>query len=229
MNDLTIIVCSYNTPIVMETCLKSWKALYGNVNNWLISENSTDDDTASMLDKYHIPYFRNPGMSHPSGVDFLIRKCPTRFALLIDSDIIFLKRIDSLWEKIQTQNPVLAGEQCGDRGGKKLYPRIHPWFCFLGTDVITFNKFHMSSDTDLNIGKNPMVDRLYDVGSKLFEEVAGANLPILDTKSTMNEFFYHYEGMSWRKYIPGYVEWGLAVEREYQKEIEKFKHVSLGE
>lgn len=229
MNDLSIIVCSYNTPIVMETCLKSWKAIYGNINNWLISENSTNNDTALILDRYNIPYFRNPRMSHPDGVDFLIRKCPTKFALLVDSDIIFLKPIDVLLEGIKSHNPVLAGEWCGDRGGKKLYPRIHPWFCFMRTDVIVSNNFYMGSDKDLNVGKNPIVDQLYDVGSKLFEEVSGAGLKILDTKLSMNEYFYHYEGMSWRKNVPGYVEWGLAVEREYQKEVEKFKHIFLGE
>jgi glycosyltransferase involved in cell wall biosynthesis len=230
MNTLSVLVCSYNTPFVLETCLKSWKKYHPNSTvEWLISENSTNNETTQLLNNYSIPCFRNHGMSHAMGVDFLIKQCKTDYALLIDSDVIFHKNIESLWNKIKDIDFVIAGERCGDRGGKLLYPRIHPWFCFLNVKIIKGRGFELGDDDFLNKGKSPG-DRLYDVGSKIYDDVIKAGLNIIDMEKDMDSYYYHYEGMSWRKNQNKDIklrEWGLAVDRSYQKEIELHKDIIL--
>lgn len=227
MIPISILVCSYNTPKVLKTCLKSWKRY--NIEHdcqWLISENSTNNETSEMLDKYSIPYFRNIGMRHADGVDFLIRQCKTEYALLIDSDVVFRKNIQPLWDMIKDIKFIIAGERCGDRGGKLLYPRINPWFCFLNTKIIQEKNFQFGDDTILNVGKKP-TERIWDVGSKLYDEAIKNHFPILDMEKDMESFYYHYEGMSWRKQDPVYSQVGLAVEHAYQKEIENHSHIDL--
>jgi len=116
----------------------------------------------------------------------------------------------------------MAGEWCGDRGGKKLFPRLNPWFCFLNIEVLKQYNFEFGDDT-----LPPVDGRIYDVGCKLYESVKDKGLKILDTERDMDSFFYHYEGMSWRKDDPDYREWGLKVEAEYKKEIEAHRNVDL--
>lgn len=226
-NNLSILMCSYNTPSVTLTCLKS--LIYNHTDckfNLLISENSTDNETEELLNKNNVPYFRNKGMKHCQGVDFLIRKCKTDYALLIDSDIIFHKNILPLWDTIKNIDFALAGERCGDRGGKLLYPRIHPWFCFLNIKHLKEHNLSFGDDESLNVGKD---ERLWDVGSTIYNNALKAKLNIIDMEKDMESYFYHYEGMSWRKNVTQFREWGLAVEQAYQKEIIKYQDISMEE
>jgi glycosyltransferase involved in cell wall biosynthesis len=226
MPNLSILVCSYNTPEVLKTCLKSWKRYNtGHDNEWLISENSTNEETVEMLNWYSIPYFRNAGMRHADGVDFLIRQCKTDYALLIDSDVIFRKDILPIWNTIKDIDFVIAGEWCGDRGGKLLYPRINPWFCFLNVKAIKEHDWKFGDDL-MNEGK-PKGERLWDVGSLLYDSVIKAELKVVDMEKDMDAFYYHYEGMSWRKNNPDYRPLGLEVEKKYQFEIDAHVHIDL--
>lgn len=211
----------------MITCLRSWKKFNEAHNvNWLISENSTDEETVQLLDKYNIPYFKNKGFRHYQGIDFLLQKCETKYALLIDSDVVFRKNIEPLWNMIKDIDFVIAGERGGDRGGKLLYPRIYPWFCFLNVETIKNKGFSFDNDEGLNIGKQ-LNERLWDVGSGIYDKVVKAGCIVIDMEQDMAPYFYHYEGMSWRKNIPEYKVFGEAVEQSYRQEIENHKNVRL--
>ena len=88
-NDLTIVCCSYNTPDVFELCLKSFVFHHSlGPHKIVIVENSTDTATQEMLDSNNIPYFKNPGGTHSPSVDLGLGLVRTRYALLIDTDVI---------------------------------------------------------------------------------------------------------------------------------------------
>jgi len=227
MKQFSILVNSFNTPKVFKTLLKSWKRHHRESNvKWLISENSLNNETSEMLDGLSIPYFRNVGMKHSDGVDFLIRQCETDYALLIDSDIVFRKNIYQLWGMIENFNFVIAGERVGDRGGKQLHPRVQPWFCFLNVKIIKEKNWLFGDDDICNKGRKPE-ERIWDVGSKLYNEVIKSGMSIIDMEQDMNPYYFHYEGMSWRKNNIDYYQAGLAVEKAYEIEIENHKEISL--
>ena len=69
MRDLTLITCSYNTPIVVEIMLKSFVSFHGVPQRLILFENSTNDETAKLLDKSNVPYIRTRGGTHPKSVD----------------------------------------------------------------------------------------------------------------------------------------------------------------
>jgi hypothetical protein len=97
----------------------------------LVCDNSTNDETETILKQSNIPYFRNKGGVHGSSVDLLLEKIDTDYALLVDTDVVFLRSPEKFFNTVQELDLTLAGEVVGDIGGKKLYPRVNPWFCII--------------------------------------------------------------------------------------------------
>ena len=90
MNNITLATCSYNTPEVTITMLKSFFNYHGQTAV-LVCENSTTDDTTNLLIPLNVPFIRNKGGLHAPSVDLLIENCKTNYMLLVDTDVIFLK------------------------------------------------------------------------------------------------------------------------------------------
>ncbi len=59
MNDLTLITCSYNTPDITLTMLKSWMSVHNRTQRLVVCDNSTNDETSRVLDENKIPYFKS--------------------------------------------------------------------------------------------------------------------------------------------------------------------------
>jgi len=197
MNDLTILTCSYNNVNCLSNMLKSYVYHCGKgPHKILISENSTNDSCRNFLDNNNISYFKNPGYSHSQGMNILFNACSTKYALMLDTDIIILKDIRPiLFEFAKDDKMTLLGEFNGEiRGGKKLYPRIAPWFCFVNIDNI--KKYGLKFN-DISLMGKKINGKYYDVGSYLYENIVKYELkPVHLLK--YYEYFKHYEGMSWR-------------------------------
>jgi len=239
MDNLTLITCSYNTPQVTENMLKSFLSIHPNTKV-LISENSTNDETRCILAKYDIPFFVNSGGLHGPSVDLLLEKVKTDYALLVDTDIIFLRSCVPAFEEFKKNSLAIMGEIAGDRGGKKLHKRVHPWFCFIDLKKIRENgiKFfdaeRMRSRGEIR----------YDVGSSFFEDIRKAKL-LIGNLFGEGYYFKHYEGMSWRVNRYGSKDgdldtnesdthnnvalynYGLQVNERYQKDTEAFNSIEL--
>ena len=192
MNNITLISCSYNTPLVTENMLKSFLNVHEGVPI-LISENSTNTETKDILNKANIPYFDNTGGLHAPSVDLLLEKVETDYALLVDTDVIFMRSCGDLFESFKTNELSLMGEIAGDRGGKRLHKRVHPWFCFIDVQKIKENKIKFY-DVERMRSRGEV---RYDVGSSFFEDTRKAGLKIANVKAEPY-YFKHYEGMSWR-------------------------------
>jgi hypothetical protein len=138
--------------------------------------------------------------SHGNAVNAAFDLVKTRYMLLVDSDVLFLKDIKQPYEKFKEGGFVLMGEVVGDRGGKSLYPRVNPWFCFIDLEQL---KEHNINFYDHHRTKEMKSERIYDIGSTMFEDVINAELTVANAKME-NKYFKHYEGMSWRvqKYNP---------------------------
>lgn len=237
MEDLTLITCSYNTPAVTITMLKSFFAHHG-PTRVIVCDNSTDNATSDLLELNGVPHFRNRGGVHIKSVDLLFDAVQTKYALLVDTDIIFLENGAPLFEKLKAADISLLGEVCGDRGGKKIHNRVHPWYCFVNVaDVKRHNiRFY---NPDKQFSKS---DKIYDVGCTFFSDLRDKGLKIGDLNATIARKYYtHYEGMSWRTKRfgttdgdidfdgdathtnRGLYEYGLAVEQIYDTQIEQYK------
>lgn len=209
LQDLTLIVCSYNTPEILITALKSFVYHHTPFNGrLLLMENSSNNDTQNILDKHSIPYVNTPNSSHAEGVNTAIKLCKTDYALLIDSDVFFIKNIESIFQQFKDKQLTIAGKVTGDRGNKKIYNRIDPWFCFLNIKHMKDNGLEFC-----NIQKTKesfKQDKIYDIGSTLFEDIRNKQLKIGNV-NLENNYFIHLEGMSWykNKYDPTKPDTGI--------------------
>lgn len=239
MDNLTLITCSYNTPLVTENMLKSFLSIHPNTEV-LVSENSTNDDTAQILANHNIPFLANSGGLHGPSVDLLLDKVKTDYALLVDTDVIFLRSVEPAFEEFKKNSITIMGEIAGDRGGKKLHKRVHPWFCFIDVKKIRENGIKFF-DAERMRSRGEV---RYDVGSSFFEDIRKAKL-LIGNLFGENYYFKHYEGMSWR--VNRYGErdgdldtntedthnnialynYGLQVNERYKKDTEAFKMLEL--
>lgn len=219
MNDLTLISFNFNTPQVIYTMLASFVRHHGTgPHGLLLYENSTNDLSADMLKQYGVPFKRHHGKKHIDALEDMIKDCPTRYALVVDSDIIFRKSIESVFETFKKSTAALFGEVCGDRAGFKLHPRVHPWFMFIDMAQIRAAKIKfcdwkkvVQSHSE-GFYKVPPIQAdkegtYYDVGATFYEDIKAAWLKIYDFKADP-KYFYHFEAMSWA---------GLVHEKQAQE------------
>lgn len=244
LDAFTLITCSFNTPEVTATMLRSFVRQHGEgPHRIIVMENSTDDRTRGLLDAAGIPYVDNPDGRHASSVDRALRLCTTRYALLVDTDVVFKRSIAGPLTIMRRYGLALMGTVCADRGGYKLHPRVHPWFCIIDVDAahahgIGFHDERRVIETG-SIGffeKVPITERppewstrrFYDVGSTFYEDIDRADLRI-GHADMEGAFFVHYEGTSWHATsgIEALETHHAHVRRTYAAEIEAHEGIQL--
>jgi hypothetical protein len=174
----------------------------------LISENSTDDRTADLLTEHRIPFIRKPGATHAPALSEILQKCTTKYALVVDSDILFFKSPDYFRKILERDGYGIMGEVSGDRGGYKLYPRIHPWYMMVNVEILNKYEIKFYDETrvvnthsegffqNVPLQANDGTSRYYDVASTFYEDIIAARIPVYNYKADP-DYFKHFEGMSW--------------------------------
>jgi len=196
MNDLTLITCSFNTPDITLTMLRSWMSVHNSTQRLVLVDNSTDDKTKGLLFDNKIPYTSRPGLSHGQGVNEALKLCKTKYALLVDTDVIFLKNHTDIFEQFKSMDLAIMGKVEGDRGGKKIYNRVNPWHCFI--DVERIKEHGITFFNEEKMKNSFKTDKIYDIGSTFLEDIKKAGLKIGNVDLEKN-YFLHLEGMSWYK------------------------------
>lgn len=242
MDNLTLISCSYNTPTVTENMLKTFVNLHERCDI-LISENSTDNLTELFLKENGVPFIRNYGGLHAPSVDLLLKNVKTDYVLLVDTDVLFIKNHEDIFEKFKQMDLTVMGDIVGDRGGKRLHKRVNPWHCFINVKKVKLYGINFYDEIRM---KSRDAIR-YDVGSSFFEDVKNAKLRIGDFNGN-GKYYLHFEGMSWRtkKYSPnniggdidtdsfathddvGLYQYGLYIESLYRDKTKHLKEMTYG-
>ena len=196
--NLTLLTCNYNTDQLILNLLRSVKKTCKELPNVVVMNTSTNQ--TDVLEEYKIPSFNARGFSHGEAVNLAFSKIKTRYVLLVDSDVVFLEDFEKLFTRFKKLDIALMGKVVGDCGGKSLYSRIEPWFCFIDLAKL---KQHKIKFFDRDRSKKEGKSRVYDIGSTMYEDVSNANLTVGDV-SLEGKYFKHYGGMSWReqKYNP---------------------------
>lgn len=233
--DLTLVTCNHNTDDLIYNLMASLAKFVINIPDELVVISTGDVPFEKTSKPLWYDYFF-PNTSHGNAVNAAFELVKTRYILLVDSDVLFLKDFKEPFEKFKEHGFALMGEVVGDRGGKSLYPRVNPWFCFIDLEQL---KKHGIKFYDHHRTKVLKSDKIYDIGSTMFEDVINAGLSVGDAKME-GKYFRHYEGMSWRvqKYNPNngdtdidvggthdnkaLYEYGLKVREQYEEDIKKY-------
>lgn len=202
MNKLSILTCNYNTPEITKNMLRS----LNKSSSFLLDRVYVMDTSPECGNLHqHLPTDTViedlPNYSHGLAVNYALNFIKNDHVLLIDSDVIFYKDISPIYEKFKDGDFTLLGNVSGDRGGKALHPRVDPWFCFINRKHLQDHGILFFDANRTQASKNS--NRVYDIGSTMFEDVINADLKIGNFNGE-NKYFKHYEGMSWRiqKYNP---------------------------
>jgi hypothetical protein len=224
---LTLATCSYNTPDVTVNMINSYRKFHGVESKVIMTDNSTNEETIRRIPEigYRLEIFRNPGFHHSIGVDFLIEHCKTKYMLLVDTDVLFLQSIDSLFDKFKQSGAAIGGVKQGSRGGLDLYDRIVPWFCFIDIEQIKKHniKFFDQERFSQHLKCTGTRIKIYDVGATFYEDIFNAGLNVMEiSEAEQNQYIKHYEGMSWRKYSgnKGLIDLANKTEQEYYTFLE---------
>lgn len=195
--DLTLVTCNYDTPLLVEFLLKSLKETCEDLPNVVVMNTSKDDNSAVHFDHYKIPYYNFKGGIHGDGVNLAMNKVNTRYMLLVDTDVIFYKDIKVVYDKFVESSACALGNIVGDCGGKRLHPRIEPWFCMLDLHQLNQHKIKFFDRVRTKASKE-QGDVIYDIGSTMFEDIKAAGLTVANVQLE-GKYFKHYGGMSWRE------------------------------
>jgi len=237
--DLTIVICNHDTPDLITNLLGSISKCCEDIPKILVISTGKFpllEPHNPLFDTHYIPH-----SSHGDAVNKAFKLIKTQYMLLVDSDVLFLDDIYKPFEKFKEGNFTLMGEVVGDRGGKSLYPRVNPWFCFIDLQQLKEHNIIFYDHYRTKVLKS---DKIYDIGSTMFEDVVNANLLIADAKME-GKYFKHYEGMSWRvqKYNPddgdtdidmggthnnkALYEHGLRVRDQYKQDTKHLNNVDV--
>ncbi len=231
MDDLTIVTCNCDTCDLIINLKRSIEKHCSVLPKIMV----IDTGKSSMMGIQNIKMLNT---SHGNAVNAAFDLVETKYMLLVDSDVLFLEDIKKPYEKFKEGGFALMGEVVGDRGGKSLYPRVNPWFCFIDLEQLKIHdiKFYDKERTERSKRKLINPSRIYDIGSTMFEDVIKAELTVANARME-NKYFKHYEGMSWRvqKYNPNngdtdidiggthdnvhLYQLGLRVREQYNKDI----------
>ena len=198
----TIITCSYNTPLITECMLRSYCKYHGGQHRIIVIDNSTNDETKIMLDKYRVPYVdgntitkNKDWSSHYLGLDWAVKNCTTPNCLILDTDILFKENIYLLFERFVDDKDVVAlGPHCTEykTDTKRILPRIHS--CFMMLDVEFFNK-HCDLTFSDSVSDGLEEGQAYDVGSYLYKRIIDLKKKTLNVE--YNRYYVHAGGGSW--------------------------------
>lgn len=194
--DLTILTCNYNTPDLTVNMLKSLKYVSdGKPLPKVVVINTSKSHQECELDTNKIPYYNFRHGIHGEAVNLGLTKIKTRYVLLVDSDIIFLKDWREPFKRFVEGNFTLMGKVVGNVGEKQLYERVEPWYCFIDLHKLKSNKIKFFDRERTKASKS--TNKVYDVGSTMFEDVVACGGTIANV-NLEGKYFKHYGGMSWR-------------------------------
>lgn len=239
--DLTLLTCNYNTSDLTINMLKSLKMTSSKLPKVVVI-NTSDSEDSNLLQENGIPYFNYRGASHGEAVNLGLKKVNTRYVLLVDTDIIFLKDFVPAFNRFESENFTLMGKVVGDVAGKNLHPRIEPWYCFIDLEKLKMNKIQFFDRDRTKNSKHS--DRIYDIGSSMFEDIVLNNGTVANV-DLEDRYFKHYGGMSWRtqKFNPNdgdtdidfggthphrvLYDIGIQIRAEYYQETNYLKPVDI--
>lgn len=196
MDDLTLITCSYNTPDITLTMLKSWMHIHNRTQRLIIIDSSTNNDTKNLLYDHKVPHTTRPGMTHGDGVNEALKLCKTKYALLVDTDVIFLQDHSSIFQQFKDMDLAIMGKVEGDRGGKSIHNRVNPWHCFIDVEKIKQHNITFFEEERMKVSFK--TNKIYDIGSTFLEDIKKHNLKIGNVDISA-KLYIHLEGMSWYK------------------------------
>lgn len=194
--DITLITCNFNQPILTIYMIKSFYKMNPNFNGKIIifdNSNKTEpiivsnslittvDNTRSQIlnfDNYlnshqHIDCLSHNGsFKHCMSINYIIKNLVnTKYCLLVDNDILFKTPITELYNKLNQYNIIGYIERF------RSWIRIVPFYNFIDAEYLNNNNIEYFDENRM-YGINGINLENYDTGTSFLEDLNKLNTPI---------------------------------------------------
>lgn len=209
--ELTIAFVNFNTPKYIRPLINS---LY-KTNPWYkgcvhIYDNGNYDINEGVYDKFiyhHVDkhlYDEFIGMKEPNDpgcrhfcsakhcktLQYIIDNTKTKYLLLCDSDIIFTKNFENLYDTVINENKIACGFIKKPKG---YADRLSPWFSILNLSLMKEHDIKYYDENRMFLINS---NTTHDTGASFLEDCKKNNLDIL-TLPDDNLYYIHYKGGSY--------------------------------
>lgn len=217
MKDITLVSVNWNQKKAMEIMLKSYINFHHSNEklNLLLFDNGSTDGSKEWLINNKIPFISHPeNIGHENAINYIYPLIKTKYVLIVDTDIIFLKNIKDAYIDKFSEKVKLIGDYITQHT-PPLIPRIAAWFFFFDIESMR-NK-------GVNIFRNSE-NWIYDVGSWYTEQVLenGFELYKIERQTEIEKENTDIYGMIYDTHIHlGKMSWDLSAHSDRIEEVEK--------
>lgn len=175
MKDLTLISINWNQQKATELMLKSYiKNHYKQeLLNLILVDNGSNDNSKQWLIENQIPFISLPkNIGHEQAINYIYPMIKTKYALIVDTDILFLKNVYDEYIPKFNDKVKLIGEYITQHT-PPLVPRIAAWFFFYDIAAVRASGINVFRDAD---------NWIYDVASWQTEKILEKGFEFYDIK-----------------------------------------------
>lgn len=174
MKNVTLVSINWNQQKVMELMLKSFIKFHFKDEklNLILVDNGSNDSSKQWLIENEIPFVSLPNnIGHEQAIDYIYPMIKTKYALIVDTDILFLKNVYDEYLPFFNDEIKLIGEYL--ISGNELISRVGAWFFFYDIESMRKSGVNVFRDAE---------NWIYDVASWQTEKVIEKGFKIHDVK-----------------------------------------------
>jgi glycosyltransferase involved in cell wall biosynthesis len=221
--DVTIVCATRNGCDAVRLTLSSLRQFTPEPHHILVADNGSTDGTREYLQSLNwIELFRRDPRRHASGhgatLDWLMRKVTTRYALTLDSDVVFLRSgwLSDLRTLLESRAAAAVGELESGVGGYR--SRLAPYVLLFDTEQV--RALRTSFKPCVLINDPAEVDRWRRRGPS-------ENLSYAELRGYRSAAFYSTGAMLFERMVESGVRWAATPLRTRRK-YRHLGHMSWG-
>lgn len=214
MKNVTLVSINWNQQKVMELMLKSFIKFHynGEKLNLILVDNGSTDNSKQWLIENEIPFVSLPqNIGHEQAIDYIYPMIKTKYALIVDTDILFLKNVYNEYLPLFNDEVKLIGEYL--ISNNELVSRVGAWFFFYDIESMRKSGVNVFRDAE---------NWIYDVASWQTEKVIQNGFKIHDVKrkNEIGNQDVDIYGMVYDTHIHfGKTSWDLSHHGDRQREV----------
>ena len=158
MDNITLVCVGWNQRKALELMLKSYvfNHFYGGVLKAIIVDNGSTDGSKEWLVENEIPFISlNGNIGHEQAINYIYPLIKTKYALIVDTDIEFLRNVYGEYMHLLNDETKLIGDYIiGDQLNAPVKPRVGAWFYLFDIEAMRghgVNTFRDSSDWSYDV------------------------------------------------------------------------------
>lgn len=199
-DDITVLVVNWNQRQVTELMLRSYAKHHEGINNLLLVDNYSTDDSREFFSKNGIPYIGlHDNIGHEQAINFVWPLIKTKYVLISDSDVQYIGNVHTYLDHLDAKTIAAGDLITGDKLNDPIVPRIAAWFFMLDVEAVRAHGIHNFRDNtgwNYDVGSH-MTERIFNLGFKHYQITRLPADQDRDIVGWQYPTHWHYGRLSW--------------------------------